>query len=97
MKIDKDMSADSCESTLVNKEDAESKKSVREPWRNFPPVVTNGKMSSLRFDAEDVEAPEYNGAKRNGNMQDALRLIRRKLSPQKVSELKELFERRRQK
>ncbi len=59
----------------------------RVPWKNFPPAVANDKMGSLRFDSKDVEAPEYDGAKRKGSASDAIDLIRRKLSPEKTAEL----------
>ncbi len=39
---------------------------IRLPWKNFPSAIANNKMGSLRFDAKDVEAPEYDGAKRKG-------------------------------
>ncbi len=65
----------------------------RESWGNFPPAIANDVMGTLRFDAKDVEAPEYNGGKRAGNMEDAVALIQRKLFKNTIKKLKQFLQR----
>ncbi len=86
----------SSDSLKIRQNDGVSiEKNQRVPWKNFPPAIANNKMGSLRFDAKDVEAPEYDGAKRKGNVIDAIRFIQRKLSSEKINELKEFLKQER--
>lgn len=60
---------------------------IRVPWGNFPAVIANDQMGSLRWDAKDIEAPEYHAAKKEENWQAALGLIQRKLKPDTLARI----------
>ncbi|HBT97748.1 MAG TPA: hypothetical protein DEB25_09035 [Desulfobulbaceae bacterium] len=59
----------------------------RVPWGDFPPVIANDRMGSLRWDGKNIEAPQYAAAKSGDDWQAALTLVERKLKPDTIGRI----------